>query len=156
MNGLIQALGAIAVQPTQQPARPAMPNWDMTSPRSRWAAAHGTPEEFYAACDDADLTWGSHNSRYEVHALAQAEMDAAHAEALIENERRDALRARLGHPDVKPNPGSAAAIAAGCRCAVRDNAAGNGYLNGGARDADGSPLFYVNDDCPLHGAGGEK
>lgn len=43
----------------------------------------------------------------------------------------------------KPTPGSDAAVAAGCRCPVMDNHHGKG-----------NPLgqFWVNAECPLHGA----
>jgi hypothetical protein len=58
-------------------------------------------------------------------------------------------RADPDHPwgvDV-PNPGSAAAIAHGCRCAVMDNAYGRGYM-GGPGSVYG---WVVTADCPLHG-----
>lgn len=46
----------------------------------------------------------------------------------------------------KPNPGSDAAIALGCKCPVLDNARGMGHM--------GQPgVFVRNQDCPLHGAG---
>lgn len=45
-------------------------------------------------------------------------------------------------------PGSPEAIAAGCTCPRMDNAngAGSGY-----RAADGSPLFWIDETCPIHG-----
>ena len=46
-----------------------------------------------------------------------------------------------------PNPGSDAAIAAGCRCPVMDNAHGRGMYE----DEDGRPVFVRRLDCPLHG-----
>ncbi len=45
----------------------------------------------------------------------------------------------------KPNPGSDAAIEAGCTCPVLDNAHGNGFL------WDGAKVFWITDSCPLHG-----
>lgn len=50
-------------------------------------------------------------------------------------------------------PGSTAAVAIGCKCPVSDNSYGRGAYGGAALDADGKPLFWVNDDCPLHGRG---
>lgn len=49
----------------------------------------------------------------------------------------------------KPNPGSDEAISLGCTCLVLDNAhgKGNGYLK-----TDGSPMFWINADCPMHGS----
>lgn len=48
----------------------------------------------------------------------------------------------------KPNPGSDEAINAGCKCAVLDNNHGAGC---GRTDDDGRPLFWINNDCQLHG-----
>jgi hypothetical protein len=49
------------------------------------------------------------------------------------------------------NPGSAEAVAAGCRCPRFDNAHGRGYL-GGVRDpVTGETVFVKRTDCPLHG-----
>lgn len=45
-----------------------------------------------------------------------------------------------------PNPGSDAAIKLGCKCPVRDNGHGRGYLGDGDRFG-----FVTRDDCPLHG-----
>ena len=50
------------------------------------------------------------------------------------------------HSWVRLDPGSDAAVAAGCRCPVMDNARGRGYL--------GQPgVFVMMADCPLHGGG---
>lgn len=49
-----------------------------------------------------------------------------------------------------PNPGSNAAIDLGCQCATLDNGRGIGAY-GGAKGADGNPIFWINSDCPLHG-----
>ena len=50
----------------------------------------------------------------------------------------------------KPNPGSDAAINAGCTCPVLDNGHGRGYM-GGARNRDtGEIMFVYNANCPLH------
>jgi len=52
-----------------------------------------------------------------------------------------------------PNPGSDAAIDAGCRCAVLDNCHGQGFPwpRTDGRDPEEYPSFYVNESCPLHG-----
>lgn len=48
------------------------------------------------------------------------------------------------------NPGSDAAIKAGCTCPVLDNAHGKGYL-GGVRNRDtGEIMFVYNLACPVH------
>lgn len=49
---------------------------------------------------------------------------------------------------VPPSPGSAAAIADGCRCPVLDNHHGAGmpYPDG--------PRFWINADCPMHSVRG--
>ncbi len=52
--------------------------------------------------------------------------------------------------DHTPNPGSPAAVKAGCTCPVMDNGHGRGYM-GGARDKDGNVMFVMNSTCPLHG-----
>jgi hypothetical protein len=49
---------------------------------------------------------------------------------------------------VVPTPGSAEAVALGCGCPRIDNGHGRGN---GMSDEDGSPLFWVNADCTLHG-----
>lgn len=48
---------------------------------------------------------------------------------------------------MKPPPGSDAAIAQGCICAVLDNGhgAGSGY-----RDDAGNPTYWITRGCPLH------
>jgi len=54
----------------------------------------------------------------------------------------------------KPTPGSDEAVAQGCTCPVADNAYGLGLFgiyHGGPDDA---RLFWVNEDCPLHGKKG--
>ena len=48
-----------------------------------------------------------------------------------------------------PNPGSDAAIKAGCACPVADNARGEGVV----ADKDGVPLFWMNAACPIHAKG---
>ena len=50
---------------------------------------------------------------------------------------------------VIPNPGSDAAIDAGCTCAVLDNCHGKGFPWPGC---DG-PAFWITSSCPLHGEG---
>lgn len=44
----------------------------------------------------------------------------------------------------RPNPGSDAALDAGCTCPVLDNGHGTGRLQGA------DILFWVAADCPLH------
>lgn len=46
------------------------------------------------------------------------------------------------------NPGSDEAVKKGCCCGVLDNGHGNGC---GQKDKDGTPLFWINGNCPLHG-----
>jgi len=41
-------------------------------------------------------------------------------------------------------PGSDLALKNGCNCAVMDNHYGRGFGN--------PPQFWINEDCPLHGA----
>lgn len=48
------------------------------------------------------------------------------------------------------NPGSDAAILAGCTCPVADN----GYGQGAWMSPDGA-VFWTDGDCPLHGASAE-
>lgn len=48
----------------------------------------------------------------------------------------------------KPSPGSDAAIDIGCKCAVLDNGHGRGC---GRFDDDGKPMFWINEECPVHG-----
>lgn len=50
----------------------------------------------------------------------------------------------------KPNPGSDAAIKAGCTCAVLDN--NHGKFPPLLDPRDGEPLWWMDVDCPLHGA----
>lgn len=49
------------------------------------------------------------------------------------------------------NPGSPAAIEQGCTCPRMDNGHGRGYMGGAILDDEGSPLFVMDGDCPLHG-----
>ena len=49
----------------------------------------------------------------------------------------------LGGVEPKPNPGSDAALALGCKCAVLDNGHGRGSLWG-----DG--VFVITVGCPVH------
>lgn len=45
------------------------------------------------------------------------------------------------------NPGASWAVKMGCTCEVSSNNEGNGFIWG---DPD-SPMFWINDSCPLHG-----
>lgn len=45
------------------------------------------------------------------------------------------------------NPGSPEAVAAGCTCPRLDNHHGAGS---GHKDKDGSPLYWINERCPIH------
>lgn len=45
------------------------------------------------------------------------------------------------------NAGSPLAQKHGCTCPILDNCYGKGAYN----DKDGNPLFWFNEDCPLHG-----
>ena len=45
------------------------------------------------------------------------------------------------------NPGSDAALDAGCTCPVLDN----GHGRGAWTNAKGDAVFWLNNDCPLHG-----
>ena len=56
---------------------------------------------------------------------------------------RETARKLLGRP---PNPGSNEAKDRGCSCPVLDN-----FHGMGAFGDDESPLFWINEDCPLHG-----
>jgi hypothetical protein len=49
---------------------------------------------------------------------------------------------------MKPNPGSQEAIQQGCKCPVLDNRRGKGFVV----NSEGEPEFWINEDCPLHGA----
>lgn len=46
----------------------------------------------------------------------------------------------------KPNPGSKEAVEQGCTCPVIDNHYGHGFKT----SENGSPNFYVSNNCPLH------
>jgi hypothetical protein len=47
----------------------------------------------------------------------------------------------------KLSPGSESAIKMGCLCPILDNRNGHGaYI-----DTNGNPVFWFNNDCPLHG-----
>jgi hypothetical protein len=46
-----------------------------------------------------------------------------------------------------PNPGSPAAVEAGCKCPIMDNHNGRGFFMG----AENGPLFWMVMICPLHG-----
>lgn len=45
-----------------------------------------------------------------------------------------------------PNPGSDKAIISGCTCPVLDNGRGRGCR----LSTDGTPMFWISGDCPLH------
>lgn len=46
----------------------------------------------------------------------------------------------------KPNPGSKEAIELGCTCPVLDNCHGRGFCA-----KDGEPMFWISENCPIHG-----
>lgn len=46
-----------------------------------------------------------------------------------------------------PNPGSAEAMEAGCKCPVMDNARGRGAWGTSGDDA----VFFISGRCPVHG-----
>jgi hypothetical protein len=46
------------------------------------------------------------------------------------------------------NPGSTEALQLGCKCPVMDNQYGEGS---GYYSDDGTPAFWNNAECPLHG-----
>ena len=52
----------------------------------------------------------------------------------------------------QPNPGSPAALSAGCLCPVLDNEHGAGFPYPGGK----GPAFWVNAACPLHGTKEKK
>ena len=56
-----------------------------------------------------------------------------------------------------PNPGSDAALALGCRCPVLDNEHGRGipWPDKIPSNQPPTPKFWVSEDCPIHGNGGE-
>lgn len=45
-------------------------------------------------------------------------------------------------------PGSPAAMEKGCKCGPMDNGYGRGC---GMINDEGTPVFWINGDCPLHG-----
>ncbi len=47
---------------------------------------------------------------------------------------------------LRPNPGSQAAVAAGCTCTIIDNSHGKGINGDGAKYG-----WWIIADCPLHG-----
>lgn len=49
-----------------------------------------------------------------------------------------------------PNPGSQAAIDKGCTCPVIDNHYGRGFT------LNGETVFWINENCPIHGAKGAE
>lgn len=49
--------------------------------------------------------------------------------------------------ELKPNPGSQEARDIGCTCPVLDNHYGEGAYN----DKEGVPLFWIAEECPVHG-----
>lgn len=51
------------------------------------------------------------------------------------------------HNNTKLTPGSDRAVLEGCRCPVVDNSYGRGRETGRYS----SPVFVVNESCPLHG-----
>ena len=54
-------------------------------------------------------------------------------------------------PQIQPNPGSQDAQIAGCTCPILDNEYG-----AGAYSVNGVPQFWINENCPLHGGGGDR
>jgi hypothetical protein len=52
-------------------------------------------------------------------------------------------------PGLYHNPGSISAVGAGCTCPTIDNRHGAGAYNGKPGE------FWINGDCPLHGAKGK-
>ena len=48
--------------------------------------------------------------------------------------------------DPLPSPGSDEALARGCICPVLDNGRGRGF------PMHGRTVFWIRDDCPLHGS----
>ncbi len=53
--------------------------------------------------------------------------------------------------DSIPNPGSKQAIKKGCTCPIMDNEYGEGC----GKSEEGYLLFWMVEDCPLHGIKGE-
>lgn len=52
-----------------------------------------------------------------------------------------------------PNPGSDAAIAGGCACAVMDNHHGQGFPYWTGKGNETITAFYINAACQMHGGG---
>lgn len=50
----------------------------------------------------------------------------------------------------QPAPGSAEAVAAGCRCPQLDNHYGAGVP--GLTDGEGKPVYWISAECPIHGS----
>lgn len=48
-----------------------------------------------------------------------------------------------------PNPGSQEAVSEGCKCAQFDNGFGRG--SGYRHPETGEPMFWIVEECPLHG-----
>ena len=48
----------------------------------------------------------------------------------------------------KPNPGSEDSLRSGCTCPVEDNKYGVGAHD---NTETGEPMFWVNEECPIHG-----
>jgi hypothetical protein len=62
------------------------------------------------------------------------------------------INATLNQLTDKKHPGSREALDGGCTCPVEENHYGKGYL-GGSPGGDGSLIFAVSEDCPLHRRG---
>lgn len=63
----------------------------------------------------------------------------------------DHHRVSDGGPGDDPAPSSDAAVAAGCCCPRVDNGYGKGAWGGIIRGDGNWPLYWVREDCPLHG-----
>ena len=48
-------------------------------------------------------------------------------------------------------PGSPEAVEKGCACAVGDNHRGKGIMGGTLKDSKGEAMYWISQDCPLHG-----
>ena len=57
---------------------------------------------------------------------------------------------------MKPNPGSNEAYIAGCTCARGDNGYGAGAWGGVTNKDTGEKIFWIREDCPLHGTKQEE
>lgn len=53
----------------------------------------------------------------------------------------------MNGPEKKFSPGSDSAIKAGCTCPIMDNCRGKGAY----KKPDGTPVFWYNKECPIHG-----